>query len=129
IFPAQQTYKTHPHCGAEHGPIQVLSDIVRTNSIKPAEIESIKAWVEGHVMQAIWLNRKIEHVTHAQFSIAHVLSMAAHQVPADKSWQSPEAVFDASVLALMDKIEFEVHPDYEKLLTNNAASRPARVEV
>ena len=29
----------------------------------------------------------------------------------------------------MDKINFEVHPDYEKLLTANAASRPTRVEV
>ncbi|MDR6855663.1 hypothetical protein [Variovorax guangxiensis] len=38
-------------------------------------------------------------------------------------------MFDPSVLALMDKISFEVHPDYEKLVTGNAASRPARIEV
>lgn len=33
------------------------------------------------------------------------------------------------MLALIDKIEFEVHPDYEKLLASNAASRPTRVQV
>ena len=45
-----------------------------------------------------------------------------HLIPPDKSWQSPEVVFDPSVLALMEKIRFEVHPDYEKLLTGHAAS-------
>jgi 2-methylcitrate dehydratase PrpD len=129
LFPAQTTYKTHPHCGAEHPPIQVLSELVRDNDIKPSEIEHINAWVEGHVMHEVWLNRNIQHVTHGQHSIAHALSMAAHLMPADKSWPSPEAVFNPSVLALMDKIEFDVHPEYEKLLASDAASRPTRVEV
>ena len=38
-------------------------------------------------------------------------------------------VFDPSVIALMDKIHFEVHPDYETQLTGNAASRPTRIQV
>jgi len=49
--------------------------------------------------------------------------------PPDKAWQSPEVVFNPSVLALMDKIECQVHPDYEKLLADDAASRPTRIEV
>jgi len=80
-------------------------------------------------MQPIWLLRKIEHVTDAQFSIAHGLSVGAHRIPPGKAWQSPEVVFDPSVLRLMDKIQFEVHPDYEKLLSGVSASRPARIEV
>ena len=129
VFPAEQTYKPYPHCRAQHAPIEVVREIVRDNGIEPSEIEGIKAWVERHVMQPLWLNRKIENVTQAQFSIAHGLSVAAHLFPPDKAWQSPEVVFNPSVLALMDKIECEVHPDYEKLLADNAASRPTRIEV
>ncbi|HXX01088.1 MAG TPA: MmgE/PrpD family protein [Candidatus Acidoferrales bacterium] len=129
LFPAKVTYKSYPHCGALHGPIDVVRDIVQSNRIRPSEIENIKAWVEAHVIQPLWLNRNIEHVTQAQFSIAHGLSVAAHLIPPDKAWQSPEVVFDPSVLALMDKIEVEAHPDYGKLLTSDPASRPARVEV
>lgn len=129
VFPAEQTYKPFPHCRAQHAPIQVVREIVSANGIKPSEIEGIKAWVEGFVMQPLWLNRKIEHVTQGQFSIAHGLSVAAHLIPPGKAWQSPEVVFDASVLALMDKVECEVHPDYETLLTANSASRPTRIEV
>ena len=59
----------------------------------------------------------------------HGLSVGAHRIPPGKQWQSPEVVFDPSVLALMDRISFEVHPEYEKLVSGNAASRPARIEV
>src|SRR5205085_10846004 len=121
--------KPFPHCRAQHGPIQVVRELVQQHGIKPSEIESINAWVEGHVMHPLWENRNLDHVTQGQFSIAHGLSVAAHLIPPDKSWQSPEVVFDPSVLALMDKIRFEVHPDYEKLLTANAASRPTRIEI
>lgn len=129
IFPAQQTYKPFPHCGAEHAPIEVLRKLVADNGLVPSEIESIMAWVEGHVMRPLWTNREIEHVMQAQFSIAHGLSVAAHLIPPGKAWQSEEVVFDPSVIALMDKIDFAVHPDYEKLLTSNAASRPTRIEI
>ena len=95
------------------------------------EIEEITAWVEGgFVMQPLWLNKTIEHVTQAQFSMAHGLSVGAHaRAGGQRAWQSPEVVFDPSVLALMEKIHFEVHPDYETQLTGNAASRPTRIQV
>lgn len=128
-FPREQTYKPYPHCRILHGLLDCLTEIVETNDLKPCEIESIKAWVEGFVMQPLWLLRDIEHVTDAQFSVAHGLSVGAHRIPPGKEWQSPEVVFNPSVLALMDKVSFEIHPDYENLLVGNAASRPARIEV
>lgn len=128
-FPAEQSYKPYPHCRILHALLDCLYDITGSNDIQPHEIEGITAWVEGFVMQPLWLLRKIDHVTDAQFSVVHGLSVGAHRIPPGKRWQSPEVVFDPSILALMDKIQFEVHPDYEKLLTGNAASRPARIEV
>ncbi|GAA4353737.1 MmgE/PrpD family protein [Variovorax defluvii] len=128
-FPAEQSYKPYPHCRILHALLDCLYQITEANDIKPGEIESITAWVEGFVMQPLWLLRQIEHVTDAQFSVVHGLSVGAHRVPPGKQWQSPDVVFDPSVLALMDKIHFEVHPDYEKLLSGHAASRPARIEV
>jgi 2-methylcitrate dehydratase PrpD len=128
-FPAEQSYKPYPHCRILHAPLDALTEILQANDIQVHEIEEIKAWVEGFVMQPLWLNRNITHVTQGQFSIAHGLSVGAHLIPPGKQWQSPEVVFDPSVLALMDKVKFEVHPDYEKQLGGNAASRPTRIEV
>jgi 2-methylcitrate dehydratase PrpD len=129
LFPSEQSYKPYPHCRILHALLDCLRGIVADNDLKPNEIEGIKAWVEGFVMQPIWLVRKIEHVTDAQFSVAHGLALGAHRIPPGKAWQSPAVVFDPSVLALMDKVTFEVHPDYENLVSGNAASRPARIEV
>jgi 2-methylcitrate dehydratase PrpD len=128
-FPEAQSYKPYPHCRILHAPLDALTEVLETNEIRVDEIEEIRAWVEGFVMQPLWLNRDITHETQGQFSIAHGLSVGAHRIPPGKKWQSPDVVYDPSVLGLMDKVKFGVHPDYEKLVTGNAASRPTRIEV
>jgi 2-methylcitrate dehydratase PrpD len=128
-FPAEQSYKPYPHCRILHAPLDVLREIVEANDIKPSDIESITAWVEAWVMKPLWTNRTVKHVTQAQFSMAHGLALGAHRIPPGKRWQSPEVVFDPSVLALMEKVHYEVHPDYAGRLAGDAASRPARIEV
>ncbi|MFG2657332.1 MmgE/PrpD family protein [Streptomyces sp. NPDC048425] len=128
-FPAEQSYKPYPHCRILHALLDSLTQIVEENDIKLAEITGIKAWVEGFVEQPLWLNRNIEHVHDAQFSIAHGLAVGAHRVPPTKAWQDPELVFSDSVMGLMDRVTYEVHPNYVELISGHAASRPAKIEV
>lgn len=128
-FPNEQSYKPYPHCRILHGPLDVLIQVIEANGIKPSEIENIRAWVEGWVMEPLWTNTNIEHVTQAQFSMAHGLALGAHLIPSGKSWQKPEVVFDPSVLALMEKVECIEHPDYSSMIAANPASRPTRIEV
>lgn len=128
-FPAEQAYKPYPHCRILHALIDVLQQMLREHAIQPDEIEGIKVLVEGMVEQPVWLNRDIQHVHDAQFSIAHGIAVAAHLVPPGKAWMDPKLVFGESVLRLMDKVTHEVHPDYVKLLVANGASRPAKVEL
>jgi 2-methylcitrate dehydratase PrpD len=128
-FPGEQSYKPYPHCRILHAPLDVLIGIVEANDIRPEEIESIKAWVEGWVMRPLWTNRNIEHVTQAQFSMAHGLALGAHRIPSGKRWQAPEVVNQPSVLALMQKVEYQVHDGYTEQLAKDPASRPTRIEV
>ena len=128
-FPAEMSYKPYPHCRIMHAQFDALIEIVEEHDLRPEEIEHITAWGEGWVEQPVWLNRSIEQVHDAQFSMAHGLAVAAHRVPAGKAWQDPAIVFSPSVLALMDRIETAVHPDYADMVAANGASRPSRVEV
>ena len=128
-FPAESSYKPYPHCRIMHAMIDCVIKIVREHDLKPHEIEALKVYVEGIAERPCWLNRKIEHVQDAPFSMAHGISVAAHLVPPGKAWQAPEIVHSRSVMDLMDRITTEVHPDYVKQLDSNAASRPARVEL
>jgi len=128
-FPAETSYKPYAHCRVLHALADVLIEIMRTHGLRPEEIEGIRVWVEGMVERPIWLNRDIQDVMDAQFSIAHGIALAAHCPPTARAWQDPALVFRPSVLALMDKVTHEVHPDYVKLLTGHGGSRPAKVEV
>jgi 2-methylcitrate dehydratase PrpD len=128
-FPAESTFKPYPHCRILHALLDTLIEVVEQNDIKPDEIDGIKVSIEGFTEQPIWLNNEIEHVTDAQFSMAHGIALGAHRLPPGKAWQDPKTVFSPSVLGLMKKVTLEVHPDYVKHLTNHPASRPARVEL
>ncbi|QBQ98773.1 MmgE/PrpD family protein [Paraburkholderia pallida] len=128
-FPTEQAYKPYPHCRILHALLDSLTEIVEENDIAPAEIDGIKAWVEGFVEQPVWLNREIAHVHDAQFSIAHGLALGAHRIPPGKGWQDPDLVFGESVMNLMCKVTHEVHPNYVELLSGHAASRPAKIEI
>lgn len=129
IFNKEQAYKPYPHCRVLHALLDCERQIIEDNNIQPSEITGIHAWVEAFIMQPLWLLRKIDHITDAQFSVAHGLSLGAHRIPPGKAWQSEEVVFNPSILSLMDKVTFDVHPDYEELVIGNAASRPARIEI
>ncbi|MCB1396648.1 MAG: MmgE/PrpD family protein [Rhodobacteraceae bacterium] len=128
-FLQNQGYKPYPHCRILHALLDCLIEIVEREDLKPDEIAHVKVLVEGFVEQPVWLNREITNVHDAQFSIAHGIALGAHRLPPGRAWQDPAHVFDPSVLALMDRVEHQVHPDYVQLLTGNAASRPARIEV
>ena len=129
LFPPSQSYKVYPHCRVLAAPMDALMYIVEENDIKPEEIEGINALIEGICMQPVWLNRTIENPTDAQFSVAHGLSLAAHRIPPGKRWQDRETVMNPSVFKLMDKVSFDVHPDYIRSIIENPAARPSRVEV
>ena len=128
-FPAEQAYKPYPHCRILHALLDAMTDILEAEDIQPAEIDHIRAYVEGFVEQPVWLNRDITHVHDAQFSIAHGLAVGAHRIKPGKDWMDPSLVFGESVMSLMEKVSHEVHPDYVKLIEGNAASRPAIIEI
>lgn len=128
-FPREETFKHYPHCRVLAGPLDVLIDIVRKNGIKPEEIDSINAWVEGFLEKPLWTSRNITDVTDAQFSVAHGLALGAHDLVPGPDWQDPANVYAPSVLSLMEKVQFQPHPDYVKALTADPFARPTRIEV
>jgi 2-methylcitrate dehydratase PrpD len=128
-FPTELNFKPYPHCRVMHALMDALFEIVKTNDLRPEDVESIHAWGEAWIMEPIWVNRVVEDVRDAQFSMAHGLSVTAHGFTPGKEWQTPEVVFSPSVLGLMDKITVEPHPDWAAAVSANPSARPSRIEV
>lgn len=129
-FPKFVMYKPYPHCRVMHAPLDILIDLVAKHDIGVDEIESITAYGEGwaYVLPS-FIFRDLRDVPDAQFSFAHGLALAAHRIEPGPKWQTREAVFDPSVMRLMDKVKLEVHPDYAASISKNPSSRPSRVEI
>lgn len=128
-FTTEQLYKPYPHCRILHGPLDCLIEIVERHDLRPEEIDGIHLFVEGFVQKPTWQTRDIQHVHDGQFSIAHGMAIAAHRLKPGRDWQDPKHVFSPSVLGLMEKVRYEVHPDYLQQLSAHASARPSRVEV
>jgi len=128
-FVKESHFKAYPHCHVLTCLMDALRDVQAREDIRPDEIEAIKIYVEAFIEKPIWLNNRIEHVQDAQFSIAHGIALAAQRVPPGKEWQDPKLVFSPAVMALMEKVTHEIHPDYTKRLAEHPSARPARVEI
>ncbi len=129
LFPPAQLFKPYPHCRILAAPLDCMIHLVEENDLKPEEIESVKAWVEGFCLEPVWQNRKIEQLTDGELSVAHALSLAAHRIPPGPRWQDEDVVMDPSILKMMDKVTFDVHPDYVKKLKENPIARPSKIEI
>ncbi|MFF4357681.1 MmgE/PrpD family protein [Streptomyces sp. NPDC001604] len=128
-FHRENSFKHYPHCRALHGLLDLLTDTLDEHQLRPSEIDAIRAWGEGHVDRASWLSNAISHPVDGQFSIAHGLAVGAQRIPPGRTWQSPEVVFDPEVLSLMDKVTYEVHPDWVTMISTDPAARPSRIEI
>lgn len=128
-YVSESSFKPYPHCRVLHSVFDVLIGLLDAHDIQPREIENIKVFGEAFVELPIWLNNRIEHVQDAQFSLKHGIALAAQRVPPGKAWQDPSLVHSPEVLNLMERVTHHAHPDYVRLLKENRASRPARVEV
>ena len=128
-FPTENSFKHYPHCRALHGLLDLLNQTMSENSIRPAEIDEIRAWGEGHVERASWLTTEITRTVEAQFSIAHGLAVGAQQLRPSKAWQSPEVVHDGRVLELAGKVRYTRHPEWISSMASDPAARPSRIEI
>lgn len=129
LFPDHQNYKLYPACRVPHAGLDAVTEIVTREKLKPAEIDRIVSYGEHWAFFPSFLNQELGHIQDSQFSFAHILSMGAHLVPADKSWQDPAIVNSDSVLRLMGQVELKPHPDWGAAVAKDLRARPTRIEV
>lgn len=58
-YPRESSIKPYPHCRVLHSVFDVLTELLETHDIAPAEIDGIKAFGEAFVDLPIWLNNRI----------------------------------------------------------------------
>jgi 2-methylcitrate dehydratase PrpD len=123
------TYKMYPCCWVMSTAVDCLMDVMDKNNIMAEDIDSISALLLPFVEWPIWQVREVKTQEAAQFSVAHVLAVAAHRIRIGTDWQSYETIMDPRIIAFRNKISFSPHPEWGKMLLDDPRSNPASVEV
>lgn len=105
-------YKPYPCCRLVHSSLGLFLRMVEQHGLKPDEIERIRVIGHPYGAHPNSLNTTITSTIDAQFSIPYIFSVAAHGVPVGPQWQDVKTMRDERILGFMDKVTYEVHPDY-----------------
>lgn len=111
-YPRNMDYKPYPCCRLVHPSVGLFLKIRDENGLKPEDITGIRVIGHPYGAHPNSLNTDIRTNVDAQFSIPYIFSVIAHGVPVGPRWQDAETMQDPEILAFMDRVSYEVHPDF-----------------
>ncbi len=121
-------YKPYPCCGVFHCALDCFDDIIEANNLQPAEIESIHAYLRAG-MEGLFGQKDLECISAAQFNPRYMFSMVANRVKRGPEWYETETMQNPEIHKFMDKVTWEMHPDYDKAMREDPLSALSKCEV
>lgn len=127
-------FKPYPSCRFTHGALDGLRRILADQAIAADEIERIDVHT-GKTVQVFKLNlAEVSSEADAEFSMPHVMALAALGVPIGPDWVAERFWRDPQVAALRAKVVCHVWEEANasvtrQILANDFVSFPYRVEV
>ena len=120
-------FKAFPACRHVHGTAEATLNIVRGETIRPADVERVL--VRTYTLSASLLNRYTDansSMIAAQFSIPHVAAAAIVDRSLGTDQFRDERIHDPEILALAQKVEVQSDPDIDAVYPHMT---PTRVEI
>mgnify|MGYP001617426448 FL=1 len=62
-------------------------------------------------------------------SVPFAVSLVVHRVKNGPEWQDPATLRDKKILAFMEKVSVQAHPEFERVIKEEPASRIGKVDV
>jgi 2-methylcitrate dehydratase PrpD len=121
-------YKPYPCCGVFHCALDCFDEIIEKNNILPSEIERVHAYLRAG-MDGLFGQKDLECISAAQFNPRYMFSMLAHRVKRGPEWYDAYTMKDPEILQFMDKVSWQMHPDYDRALREDPLSALSKCEV
>jgi len=122
--------KPYPCCRFVHAPVEALLSLLRAENIDPASIVAIEVATHEQAIRSTMVPTERKYrprtVVDAQFSLPFCLAAAVIRKQLTPREFEPEALADASILALADRVRALVDADHTAAFP---AHTPARVTV
>jgi 2-methylcitrate dehydratase PrpD len=121
-------YKPYPCCAVFHCALDCFDEIIEKNHIQPAEIESIHAYLRAG-MEGLFGQKDLECISAAQFNPRYMFAMVANRVKRGPEWYETETMQNPEIHQFMDKVTWQVHPDYDNAMRRDPLSALSKCEV
>ena len=130
----QAAFKPYPSCRFTHGVLAGFRKIMHEQGLAPDELEAVDVYT-GRTLFAFKMERpEVSGEEDAQFSMPHLIAMAALGVPRGPPWVAQRYWDDPQVAAVKAKVTCRPDDAYnatvvEQILANAFETFPYRVEV
>jgi len=96
--------KPYPSCRFTHGPLGLFEQLIKEHGISADEIEQVDIY-SNQMMFAYHMDSPVVgSEADCQFSMPHLIAMAALKIPAGPKWVAPEYWSSPTVAALKNKV-------------------------
>jgi 2-methylcitrate dehydratase len=123
----EQQYKPWPCCRFFHSQLDVLQELMTTHRLTPQDIESIDTHGPRFVANAEPYDVRTQ--TDVQFSLPFCMSLLAHGVPPDSTWQQHATLAQAPLHTFARKVRMHAAPRSLEAKRKDPRSWWARVEL
>ena len=104
----QTAFKPYPSCRFLQGPISLLTQIMKEEGVGPDRIERVDVYTDGFIRHYHMDSPVVECEEDCQFSMPHVLTMAALGVTPGPDWVQPSFWHDPIVESFKDRVRCHV---------------------
>lgn len=98
------SFKPYPSCRFTHGPLGLFEKIFAEHKLTAADIEQVDVYSNQMMFAYHMDSAVVGSEADCQFSMPHLIAMAALKVPAGPRWVSPEFWRDPAVEALKARV-------------------------
>jgi 2-methylcitrate dehydratase PrpD len=125
-YTTRVSFKPWPSCRFTHGAIGLFEQIVAAEKLRVEEIESIDYWSNSSVFVFHMDSPIVRGEFDCEFSVPHVIAMAALGVPPGPQWVAPRYWDDPAVESIKAKVHCHVLPKADAVFTEQliAGIRP-----
>jgi 2-methylcitrate dehydratase PrpD len=106
--------KPYPCCRMFQTELDCFLKIIKDNSFKPGDIESVRIFGHPTLDVPCFTNPELMSIADIQFGPAYIFAMAATGVPRGVEWQDLEKVRSPEIQDFAKKVSFRGNPEFVK---------------
>jgi 2-methylcitrate dehydratase PrpD len=112
----ETSYKLFPACQWAMPALELIYRIAAEDGVLLADLDEVEVLVPQAALTKHMADRDVRTIIDGQFSIPHLIALAARAGPPGPNWHTPDALADPAILAFRDRVRVGVYDQAAPIL-------------